>query len=597
MVFNCETCGSNFQQRRNLRQHQREHHRDASTSGAYCAAPTSTLVETIGTFSLFLLQRALNGYARSYQVSSSDSPLDPAVYFDGTYGLINTLIGTILAEWNHGLKLLLSLHIRFIRATDEDENIRAHFNSSQRIILQGSDIGGELKDGLQQILDRIDKFTQKGSGWTIDKILHLDLNIAKFQVLRGSCGGKKLPAYLLKKKAIVNVKSNDNRCFMWSVLASIYPMDVHSDRHSRYVPFIKNFDFDCISYPVKLKDIPKFETANGISVNIFGVEYDETKKDKPNVYPLYISTKQSAHESDLLLHDGHYSCIKSLDRLLCDQINKEHGKLFCRRCLTHHYSQEALDQHKLGCMRNQPARTVLPADKDKLVKFKNVERMQRSPLTLYADFECILKAMETEKIGSTEESFTQKYQQHVPCGYGLITVLDCGCPGAERKIGMPVVYRGSDAVEQFLDKVVSISNDYAEASQAKLNMSSEDWKTFNAAENCYLCTKQFTEDLYKVKDHCHICGKFRGAAHSKCNIGFRLRRDIPIFFHNLRRYDSHLIMQEIATICHEYDLDIDCIPKGVDDYLCFSVAKFVKNLKRSATEDSADEIQDVQNSE
>ena len=53
-------------------------------------------------------------------------------------------------------------------------------------------------------------------------------------------------------------------------------------------------------------------------------------------------------------------------------------------------------------------------------------------------------------------------------------------------------------------------------------------------------------------------------------------------------------MQEIATICHEYNLDIDCIPKGVDDYLCFSVAKFVKNLKRnSATDYSADEVQDV----
>ena len=405
----------------------------------------------LGRFRLVLLQRALNGYARSYQLKSSDVQLDPTTYFDDSYGLINTLIGNILEVWNHGLKLLLSLHIRFIRATDADEFITAHFNSSQRIILQGSDIGGELKDSLQQIMDRIDKFTQKGSGWTIDKILHLDLNVAKFQVLRGSCGGKKLPKYLLKKKAIVNVKSSDSRCFMWSVLASIYPMEQHSDRHSRYVPFIKNFNFDCISYPVKLKDIHKFEKVNAISVNVFGVEYEGNTNGRVNIYPLYISTKVTSHECDLLLHEGHYSCIRNLNRLLSDQINPLHGKLFCRRCLTHHYSEEALSQHKLNCNRNEPARTVMPTDKNKIVQFKNVERMQRSPLTLYADFECILQQMSTEQSTSTNQSFTQKYQKHIPCGYGVISVLDCGCPGAERTISDPVIYRGPDAVEKFLE--------------------------------------------------------------------------------------------------------------------------------------------------
>ena len=103
--------------------------------------------------------------------------------------------------------------------------------------------------------------------------------------------------------------------------------------------------------------------------------------------------------------------------------------------------------------------------------------------------------------------------------------------------------------------------------------------------------------LYKVIDHCHVCGKFRGAAHSKCNIGYRLRRDIPVFFHNLRRYDSHLIMPQISTICIDKDLEIDCVPKAVDDYLCFSVSKFTKRLKRTSTTMEENETQPTSSSQ
>ena len=463
MTFNCEVCDSNFQQRRNLQQHQREHHPSNVVVDAGCSLSNSpsTVIEAVGLLTLFLLRKALNGYARSYQIQSSEEQLDPASYFEQSYGIINALMGNLFAEWKHGLKMLMSLHIRFVRATDETETITAHFNSSQRIVLQGSDIGSELEDGLKQMFDRIDKFTLKGSGWSIEKILYLDLNIAKFQVMRRSCGNKKLPAYVQKKKAVVSIKSNDNRCFMWSILACVYPQDKHSERYSKYVPFIKNFNFDCISYPVKLKDVRVFELNNDISINIFGLEYGEKKgansktndSGKMELYPLYISKTASSNECDLLPHDGHYSCIRSLDRLLRDQINNEHTKFYCRRCLTHYYTEDALDEHKQGCLRNDPARTIMPSDKDKVLKFKNIARMQKSPLTVYADFECILKPLEIDQNETDGSSFTHKYQKHIPCGYGLMTILDCGCEGSIKKIGEPIVYRGPDAVDQFLKKL------------------------------------------------------------------------------------------------------------------------------------------------
>ena len=54
-----------------------------------------------------------------------------------------------------------------------------------------------------------------------------------------------------------------------------------------------------------------------------------------------------------------------------------------------------------------------------------------------------------------------------------------------------------------------------------------------------------------VRDHCHITGKFRGSAHQECTLKLRIKPEdikIPVIFHNLRGYDSHLIMQQIGEI-------------------------------------------------
>ena len=69
--------------------------------------------------------------------------------------------------------------------------------------------------------------------------------------------------------------------------------------------------------------------------------------------------------------------------------------------------------------------------------------------------------------------------------------------------------------------------------------------TFELAEYCYLCTKkQFTQNNYKVNDHCHRTGEYRGATHNMCNINFFSNKYLPVFFHNLKGYDGHLIIRE-----------------------------------------------------
>ena len=71
----------------------------------------------------------------------------------------------------------------------------------------------------------------------------------------------------------------------------------------------------------------------------------------------------------------------------------------------------------------------------------------------------------------------------------------------------------------------------------------------------------------KVRDHCYISGKFRGAAHFSCNANLKITKKVPVIFHNLRGYDSHLIIKEISN----FDVDIDVIPNGLEKYMAFII--------------------------
>ena len=73
----------------------------------------------------------------------------------------------------------------------------------------------------------------------------------------------------------------------------------------------------------------------------------------------------------------------------------------------------------------------------------------------------------------------------------------------------------------------------------------------------------------KIRDHCHVTGKFRGAAHWDCNINFKLTKKVPVTFQNLRGYDISLIFNEFD----KFDVKIKVIPNGLEKYMAFFLIK------------------------
>ena len=159
-----------------------------------------------------------------------------------------------------------------------------------------------------------------------------------------------------------------------------------------------------------------------------------------------------------------------------------------------------------------------------------------------------------------EGEHTIKYQEHQPNSIGakLICIDD--------RFNLPsIIFKGKDCINKFItwvpDKQKWTQQITKKYFNKRLIMTSEDEEIYHNSHICWICKQELNTD--KVRDHCHVTGKFRGAAHNKCNINLRLPRKLPIIFHNLQGYDGHIIFKEL----NNFDVDIAIIPKGIDKYM------------------------------
>lgn len=130
------------------------------------------------------------------------------------------------------------------------------------------------------ILQKVDDMMIQGSGFTLSSINELLVQINRYDPIRGA-SFIDLPKYLKAKHAIVNIVNNDNMCFKWAILSALYPATSNPSRLSNYLRYGDELDFRGIDFPVRVKDIEKFENQNQtISVNVFIFD-DNVKKLQP----------------------------------------------------------------------------------------------------------------------------------------------------------------------------------------------------------------------------------------------------------------------------------------------------------------------------
>ena len=127
-----------------------------------------------------------------------------------------------------------------------------------------------LRSEINRKKELISFWVERGSGWVLDGVNKVYLNITRNNPLRGehiSLFQKKLK----DKKAIINMKNRDNQCLRWALKAERFPANHHSDRPSQYPTDAEDgFDFTGISFPTPLNEIHKVEKLNNITINVLG---------------------------------------------------------------------------------------------------------------------------------------------------------------------------------------------------------------------------------------------------------------------------------------------------------------------------------------
>ena len=124
-------------------------------------------------------------------------------------------------------------------------------------------------------------------------------------------------------------------------------------------------------------------------------------------------------------------------------------------------------------------------------------------------------------------------------------------------------------------------------------LTEEEEKKHNQQQVCHICKKSFStndsdKEYFKVKDHCHYTGKYRGAAHNICNLRYKTPKEIPVVFHNGSTYDYHFTIKELAK---ESKGQFECLGEYTEKYITFSVP--IKKQIAKTDKDGNDKIVDI----
>ena len=523
------------------------------------------------------VEKALKGYTQSFDVELRDKK-DPLLQSQKSRRAVEYLFNNLLVQ-TKGFKFVETLQVKFVKySNDKKIQKNGFFNSSTDLIINETDIKLSLQASQQQILNKIAQWISEGSGWTIQSIENHYINIVNYNPLKGS-SYIKLPQEL-KNRSLINLQNKDNECFGWCHIRHLNPQRLKNPQRIKKTDkqYIEKLDYSGIEFPVTVKQINEIEKQNNICINLFG--YEEKQK-----FPIFISKEKFTDHMELLLitegENKHYVLIKDFNKFMFNQTKHEHRKHFCMHCLQCFSREDVLTEHKNNCISINGEQAIEMPEKGDKVYFKNHHKQLSVPFVIYADFEAI-----TEKVDScqpnNDKSYTEAYQNHKDCGYGY-KVVCC----YDDKYSKPVqIYRGENAVYKFMKNMLEEVN-WCKSKMKKhfnkpLEMTKENETDFQKAAKCHICDIKYTNKDVRVRDHCHITGKYRGSAHQDCNLKLQIKPEtikIPVIFHNLRGYDSHFIMQEIGKIAKEHTyknkrgeechMNINCIPNNMEKYMAF----------------------------
>ena len=387
------------------------------------------------------------------------------------------------------------------------------------------------------------------------KINEITMSVLKYDPLVGASYSQ-LPPYIKNTNSIINIKNKDEKCFLWTCIASRHLPERDCERIKQYEKYQDEFVYEENDMPMKLNKISKFEKKNNVNINVY------TSEDKETKYPLHLSKEKNQEVINMFFFDNHYSLIKNFSRF-CGSSHKYN----CPHCLKSYSNTDCYKNHIALCQDlNEKGSNVIMPKENTFTKFNDYAKQKKLPVVMYADFESSLEKCNDEK---------RKYiaSKHVANSYRLIIKTDL-----DLQIPLEYSYVGKDTDIHFvklltdIDKKITFRLRELNKIFEKPILNEEEKLIYSKSNICSICTNQINFDPknYKVRDHCHFTGRFLGAAHNNCNIKcnqlFIGNLKIPLFFHNAN-YDIKCFINAFKTLYPEdYFKKISGVPCNMEIY-------------------------------
>ncbi|XP_057310308.1 uncharacterized protein LOC130648285 [Hydractinia symbiolongicarpus] len=382
-------------------------------------------------------------------------------------------------------------------------------------VFQGTIVDELLDTMFAQMKTNIENAALPKSGFSIGRIIHLDVDFHKLKLTRGS-SYIEAPKWIATKKATINPQNNDEECFKWSIVAALHHEEIkyNPERISKLRPYAELYNWGNI----------EFQHPSRTSTNLSGT-----------IPILQSAFNEREKQANLLLitdeKRNHYLAIKNLSRLLGREISKNHGKMhFCMSCLQGFQTVESRDKHCAYCKDNEAVKITMPSEKEKWLYYQDGQQQFKVPFVIYPYFESLLIPMK-ENARDTKTK-TKTLNKHVS-----EPLYKC---------------RGEGCVELFVQHLEEeVKRLYSLFPQKPmLPLTEEQRNEYDDADTCHICMKPFNDENRKIIVITQGC--------------FDEQPTIPAIL----SYDAHFFIRELGK---KYDTqDIGCIAENTEKYISFN---------------------------
>ena len=259
---------------------------------------------------------ALKGFAKQFFIRRDDSVF-PQEFLLKARGHVVKLL-----QENPHTKVKCVLNCKMSRMIGDEEFVdEPFFHSRQKKNLGNNwEIVVEME---REMIENLENFNRGGSNWVFEKVLFLEIHFVRWNPLRGSAWIA-LPPALQKKKALINMKNEDDMCFKWCLARAVNPTSIHPERITPQLrEQAEELNWEGCKFPMAVNKIKLFESRNPhISVNCFGWN--------GSVFPLKIVREEKEIHVDLLLLKTHFVLVKNFSRFLSSQVCRNGQRFFAK---------------------------------------------------------------------------------------------------------------------------------------------------------------------------------------------------------------------------------------------------------------------------